>query len=373
MANNNSKSSYLGYAIAAIIGLVIIILLFLAFWDPNGTPNNNVPGGSNGNNTTTNGGSTPGNGNGTTTNGTNGNGVISDWINYTNQDYSFSLRYPETWTRNDSAQTGLEPKINFYRNLDSAATLPLTHFANQTHVSVYPQGIGTEGLVGESRDLNFNVGFPVAENSRMYVLDDGTPYAAYILPQNPPSSWNDSGFIWMRLRIENLETTCIVNGQEVSEDECNPLSGDARIQRSGRVNNSLWETEKQIVSTFNFTDTDTENQLIELNQPTESAVISSPLTIQGRARGQWYFEASFPVVLTNWDGEIIAEGNAQAQDNWMTEEFVPFRAELRFNSPYQSGDPEFMQNGNLILQKANPSGLPENDDALEIQIKFQER
>jgi len=98
--------------------------------------------------------------------------------------------------------------------------------------------------------------------------------------------------------------------------------------------------------------------------------ITSPLIIEGEARGTWYFEASFPVVLTNWDGLIIAQGIAQAQSDWMTEEYVPFEVTLTFEPPYRPGDPDFMQRGSLILQKDNPSGLPENDDAFEITVMF---
>ncbi|KKS28649.1 MAG: hypothetical protein UU89_C0031G0008 [Parcubacteria group bacterium GW2011_GWC2_42_11] len=98
--------------------------------------------------------------------------------------------------------------------------------------------------------------------------------------------------------------------------------------------------------------------------------ITSPLIIEGEARGTWYFEASFPVVLTNWDGLIIAEGHAEAQSDWMTEEYVPFKATLTFTPPYKTGDQDFMKNGSLILKKDNPSGLPEHDDAFEIPITF---
>lgn len=101
-----------------------------------------------------------------------------------------------------------------------------------------------------------------------------------------------------------------------------------------------------------------------------SETITSPLVVEGEARGTWYFEATFPVILVDWHGLIIAEGYAQADGSWMTEDFVPFTAELNFDSPYQTGDPDYMQNGTLILQKANPSGLPENDAAVEIPIQF---
>ena len=106
--------------------------------------------------------------------------------------------------------------------------------------------------------------------------------------------------------------------------------------------------------------------LIRLTSPRPNSTVSSPLTITGEARGYWYFEASFPVVLVDWDGRIIAEGIESEKDNWMTEDFVPFEATLEFTV-----DPQVYSNrGSLILQKDNPSGLPEHDDALEVPILF---
>lgn len=111
------------------------------------------------------------------------------------------------------------------------------------------------------------------------------------------------------------------------------------------------------------------NERVRLTSPLPGAVVTSPLTITGEAAG-WYFEGSFPVSLVNWDGLIIAEGVATAQGDWMTSEFVPFVATVTFTSPYASGDPDFMKRGTLILQKDNPSGLPENDEAKEIPVSF---
>lgn len=115
---------------------------------------------------------------------------------------------------------------------------------------------------------------------------------------------------------------------------------------------------------------DSKADLIQLTTPAPLSLIASPLQLTGLARGFWFFEGDFPVVLTNWDGLIIAEGFATAAGEWMTEEFVPFTATLEFTSPYQASDPEFMQRGALILQRDNPSGLPENDDALELTVRF---
>ena len=103
--------------------------------------------------------------------------------------------------------------------------------------------------------------------------------------------------------------------------------------------------------------------VIHIGSPRPNDTIESPLTILGEARGTWFFEASFPIRLLDEEGELIAEGFAQAQDEWMTEEFVPFRAELTFDAPQGS-------RGTLRLEKDNPSGLPENDDALIVPVRF---
>lgn len=114
------------------------------------------------------------------------------------------------------------------------------------------------------------------------------------------------------------------------------------------------------------------SDMIHLDSPVADSVIESPLTLRGEARGPWFFEASFPIQLTNWDGLIIAEGYATADGDWMTESFVPFNAELVFESPYTEGDPDFMKRGTLILQRDNPSGLPEHDASLELTVWFSE-
>ncbi|PIR66485.1 MAG: hypothetical protein COU51_03645, partial [Parcubacteria group bacterium CG10_big_fil_rev_8_21_14_0_10_36_14] len=97
---------------------------------------------------------------------------------------------------------------------------------------------------------------------------------------------------------------------------------------------------------------------------TENQKIESPLTIKGRARGTWFFEESFPIILVNWDGLIIAQSYATAKTEWMTEDYVEFEGKIEFQKP------GVYDRGALILQKDNPSGLSEYDDALEISIEY---
>jgi hypothetical protein len=106
------------------------------------------------------------------------------------------------------------------------------------------------------------------------------------------------------------------------------------------------------------------SDLIRVNSPRPGDAIQNPLRITGEARGTWYFEASFPVVLVNWDGLTIAEGHAEALGEWMTESFVPFVSTLHFTLATSTPS----NRATLILKKDNPSGLPENDKSFEIPV-----
>lgn len=98
----------------------------------------------------------------------------------------------------------------------------------------------------------------------------------------------------------------------------------------------------------------------------EGQQITSPLTITGKARGSWFFEATAPLTIVNWDGLIIGKSYIQAEGDWMTDEFVPFTGIVEFEKP------TYKNNGAIILQADNPSGLLENDKAIEIPITFSE-
>lgn len=105
------------------------------------------------------------------------------------------------------------------------------------------------------------------------------------------------------------------------------------------------------------------SDLIRSDNPRSNQVISSPLEIRGQARGSWFFEASFSAKLVDADNKVLAEVPITSEGEWMTNEFVPFKGTMNFDDS-KSGV------GTLILQKANASGLPENDDELRIPVQF---
>lgn len=102
---------------------------------------------------------------------------------------------------------------------------------------------------------------------------------------------------------------------------------------------------------------------IQVSAPSSNAQIQSPLTVTGQAKGPWYFEASFPIILLDGNNNQIAQTNAQATSDWMTTNFVPFTATLTFSTPSTP-------TGTLVLKKSNPSGEPQNDDQITIPVTF---
>jgi len=138
--------------------------------------------------------------------------------------------------------------------------------------------------------------------------------------------------------------TCAVLGNPIMESYPRKCSGPDGKVYTENIGNELEKT-----------------NLIKTTNPRPNQVIQSPLVIEGEARGYWFFEASFPIKLVDSDGNIIKVGYAEAQDEWMTEDFVPFKATIEFTVPS-------VIRGTLILQKDNPSGLPENDDHLEVPV-----
>lgn len=100
--------------------------------------------------------------------------------------------------------------------------------------------------------------------------------------------------------------------------------------------------------------------LIRIDNPRPNQAVTSPLLIQGEARGYWFFEGDFPVKLII--GDKVITGIATAKGEWMTEDFVAFESSIEFETQASSGE--------LILIKDNASGLPEHDDQLIIPVKF---
>ena len=140
---------------------------------------------------------------------------------------------------------------------------------------------------------------------------------------------------------------------EFVQTECNPACVVSTESNTAEIN---WRCTGAIQPA-------SKDDLITVDTPLPNTTVQSPLTISGKARGPWYFEASFPLKLIDSSGKVLAQTPAQAQSDWMTNEYVPFSATLTFATPTTA-------TGTLVLEKDNPSGLPQNANQLEIPITF---
>jgi len=124
--------------------------------------------------------------------------------------------------------------------------------------------------------------------------------------------------------------------------QCNTPTGEHFVQNIG---NAL-DVNDRIVNSF----------------PQPDALVQSPLSVEGEARGTWFFEASFPVKIIDASGNVLAQSPAHALSNWMTTEFVPYQVVLTFAPPISA-------TGTLILTRDDPSGNRAPEE-LRIPIHF---
>lgn len=104
--------------------------------------------------------------------------------------------------------------------------------------------------------------------------------------------------------------------------------------------------------------------LIKVELPFPGAVTGKEFSVIGQARGYWFFEASFPIKLLDKDGNVLDTAIAQAQGDWMTENFVPFKADLKAPESY-------IGPATLVLTKDNASGLSEHDASISFPITIE--
>jgi hypothetical protein len=102
---------------------------------------------------------------------------------------------------------------------------------------------------------------------------------------------------------------------------------------------------------------------VEIDRPQPSDSVSSPLHIKGRARGFWFFEASLPISVLDANKKVLARIPVQAKGDWMTENFVEFETDITFTKPQT-------ENGFLLVENDNPSGLSQNAKSFMVPVKF---
>jgi hypothetical protein len=158
----------------------------------------------------------------------------STWKTYTSTKYGFEVKYPVGWKVVDNEGD----VISVCKDCVST----LSQHINSTQVSVFPEGLATEGSVGESRIANLDLTQAQEKLIRDFYLNNNNQTRGYYISFSPvPIHWETYGYIWASVEVAN-ETT-----EEI------PSEGMPTIKLSGQVNSGDFSIIKQILSTFKFT------------------------------------------------------------------------------------------------------------------------
>jgi hypothetical protein len=186
-------------------------------------------------------------------------------------------------------------------------------------------------------------------------LKPGVWYLVYEKPGSPA--------LYKELVFDN-QSVCMFNGKQgTCPDVLLPSSALTHVRGmiSGEVVRVAEATSGGTTSTEKITYTNATDDLVKVELPSPGAVVGKNFSVIGTARGTWFFEASFPVQVLDKNGKLLVSGPAQAQSDWMTENFVPFKIDIKIPGNYTGP-------ATLVLKKDNPSGLPEHDASISFPI-----
>lgn len=101
-----------------------------------------------------------------------------------------------------------------------------------------------------------------------------------------------------------------------------------------------------------------------ITTPQSNSKVTSPLTVKGKVPPGWMFEGVFPIKLLDADKNVITQSQAKeiTPGSWSSGNDIEFSATLNFTTNSKTGF--------ILLEKDNPSGLPENADSFEIPVSF---
>ena len=135
---------------------------------------------------------------------------------------------------------------------------------------------------------------------------------------------------------------------------------DTKTMQFGEVVQNF-EGESNLESQITYKNASKDDIVVQLPYP--GAVTGKEFDVIGQARG-WYFEASFPVKVLDKNGKVLFSGPAQAQGDWMTANFVPFKIHVKVPDSY-------IGKATLVLSKDNPSDMRSKDASMSFEFTIE--
>lgn len=172
---------------------------------------------------------------------------MTTWTDYENAEYNISLKLPKNWVAVENTNL---PGDNFVINIvpnekEEAKHIPLSMRENPafSYIAIFPEGIGQEMLGGRTESFTNSANkYPAfsfdhnPDTSKVYLLENGNAWAYFAQPETLPAGWNEYGFIYAQVGVNNFEATCYDRDTDAIKtlETCAPLEGD-RLVRKGTI------------------------------------------------------------------------------------------------------------------------------------------
>ena len=164
---------------------------------------------------------------------------------FANTDFSIKTQIPERWQHAANKLSGGQPVLNLFPKKGlQGEQLPLVMQTDigLSHLDVFPQGHDTGFPIGKNQRLAYYEGRIPShdawdkERSKVYLLGNGEIWGYVLYPKDPPAGWDEKGFIFAQIAIENFSSGCKdgITGYKKDMDKCKPLEGDELVYY-GRV------------------------------------------------------------------------------------------------------------------------------------------
>jgi hypothetical protein len=177
--------------------------------------------------------------------------ATTTWLTYTNNIYGFQFMYPDTW---QVTETESIPVINIYKK-DEMSKPPFTLHSTTTAISIFPEGLGTEGPQSETKPSTLQFSEPT-KTAIDYILQDSTTWATFVFfnTQSLSKKWSEYAFIWAGVHVDNEKVECITKDGTSTEGICEfgIESTEAKTIRSGSTNKVDRVIQEQILKSFKF-------------------------------------------------------------------------------------------------------------------------
>ena len=156
-----------------------------------------------------------------------------------------------------------------------------------------------------------------------------------------------------------IEYTYIDKINNVGNCKVDSVDKDTEIEEIS-VNHVISTCQRNIYLPNEYISIESINSLNE--SPSDKYIVKSPLVIDGLLSGSWCFENNCIVHIKDSKGNILNTTSFNLNGDWMTEKLVPFSLEISYISN--------TDNGYIIFEKNNPSGLEQNCAFIVIPVIF---